>query len=132
MASSAVSFLGLFFLIAVIAGLWVGVLGLRQAGRNGAWWTMMLAISGITLGTLSFAGFSWALSTTMSGGSNALGMTIFGITSLLIPFSMLLFAIGFAIHGLRTARVNERVRELEQLAEAMSEEINRMREGGTA
>lgn len=57
-------------------------------------------------------------------------MAIFGIFSLLIPFCLVLFVIGFAIHGLKTARVGERIRELEQLTEAMSEEITRMREGG--
>ncbi|QJE95739.1 hypothetical protein [Luteolibacter luteus] len=129
MASTAVSLLGLVLMIAMIAGLWVGVLGLRQAGRNGAWWTMMLAVCGITLGTLGFAGLTFALSTSLAGGSGGAGMAIFGIFSMLVPFSVLLFIIGFAIHGLKTARVNQRIRELEQLTEAMSEEINRLREG---
>jgi hypothetical protein len=127
MASTAASFLGLFFLIAVIAGLWVGVLGLRQSGRNGVWWTMMLAISGITLGALGIVGFP-VLSSTPLGASGE-SIAILGICSAIITFGMLLFVIGFAIHGLKAARVNERVRELEQLTEAMGEEINRMREG---
>jgi NAD-dependent DNA ligase len=43
----------------------------------------------------------------------------------------LLFAMGFAIHGLRAARLANRVRELEQLTAAMSEEINQLRQLGT-
>lgn len=131
MASAAFSLVWLVFLIAVLAGLWVGVLGLRQGGRNGAWWTMMIAISGITLGALGLA----CMGSIMLGSGPSSGpspMVLVGIASLLIPFSSLLFVIGFAIHGLKTARVRERMQELEQLTEAMSQEINRLREGGQA
>lgn len=40
----------------------------------------------------------------------------------------LLFAIGFAMHGLKASRSASRMQELEQLAAAMSEEINQLRD----
>lgn len=43
----------------------------------------------------------------------------------------LLFAIGFAIHGLKATRAASRLQELEQLTAAMSEEINQLRQSGT-
>jgi hypothetical protein len=45
---------------------------------------------------------------------------------------LILFSIGFAIHGFAAARIANRTEELEQLTAAMSEEINRLREGGPA
>jgi hypothetical protein len=40
-----------------------------------------------------------------------------------------LFAVGFAMHGLRSARATERQTELEQLVAAMAEEMDQLRQG---
>ncbi len=37
------------------------------------------------------------------------------------------FSIGFAIHGLKSARATQRIAELEEIAAAQGEELNRLR-----
>ena len=125
------SIIAIVVFLAILAGLWTGVLGLRQAGRNGAWWTMLIAMVGITLSIVAYGVFMWMIIDQSSRGTfsspNMIFLTVVGLT---IPASLLLFSIGFAMHGLKTTRVRERLNELEQLTGAMSEEIDRLREGG--
>lgn len=128
MAGVGASFIGVVFFVAILSGLWIGIVGLRQAGRNGAWWTMFVGLAGISLTIIGY--FLLAL---LSFGRSSIGsgpsMVLLGLASLSVPFSLLLFSIGFAMHGLKTTRIKARLEELEQLTEAMSCEIDRLREG---
>lgn len=125
---------GLFMLsslvtLPVLVAQWVGILGLRHAGRDGAWWTMAIGVALSTLGIVMYAGgmFLWSTLGGRGGGSAVM------IAATSVPaLGSLLFAIGFAMHGLRAARAAQRVQELEQLAAAMSEEINQLRGSASA
>lgn len=108
----------------VLVAQWVGILGLRHAGKSGAWWSMAAGVALGTLGMLMSVGGMFLWSTLGGRGS---GNFLFMAASALPALGTLLFAIGFAIHGLRASRSAQRVEELEQLAAAMSEEINRLR-----
>jgi hypothetical protein len=130
MAVAGFSLIAIVVFVAILTGLWTGVVGLRQAGRNGAWWTMLTAMVGITLGIVAYGVFMWILIDQSSRGTSAPNMNFLPVMIMMIPASLLLFSIGFAMHGLKTTRVQERLNELEQLTGAMSEEIDRLREGG--
>lgn len=120
---------GLFMLsslvtLPVLVAQWVGILGLRHANKDGAWWTMAIGVALSTLGIVLYVGgmFLWSTLGGRGGGSFVM------IAASSVPaLGSLLFAIGFAMHGLRAARAAQRVQELEQLAAAMSEEINQLR-----
>jgi hypothetical protein len=107
--------LALLFVLAMVAGLWVGVLGHRKAGRDGAWWTMLVALVLISIGVLVPALTGWLL---------------LGILAVLsytfLPLGLLLFSIGFALNGLKAGRIFARMKELEQVSDAMGEEISRL------
>ncbi|HEY1123960.1 MAG TPA: hypothetical protein VGE67_20240 [Haloferula sp.] len=49
--------------------------------------------------------------------------------SIMPRFGNVTFALGFALYGLQMARSSQRQGELEQLLSAMSEEMDRLREG---
>jgi hypothetical protein len=125
----------LLFLAAMVAGLWVGVLGHRKAGRDGAWWTMLVGLILISIGILVPTVAGWFVFESFSnsragGGSPALGAPLLGILGLLsytfLPLGLILFSIGFALNGLKAGRIHARVKELEQISDAMGEEISRL------
>jgi hypothetical protein len=125
----------LLFFLAMVAGLWVGVLGHRHAGRDGAWWTMLTALILITIGmmvpALTSILFIEALSSSRSGGgSSSLGAPFLGVLSVLsytfLPLGLILFSIGFALNGLKAGRIFARMKELEQVSDAMGAEISRL------
>ncbi|TAE78385.1 MAG: hypothetical protein EAZ84_00945 [Verrucomicrobia bacterium] len=107
--------------IAALIAQCIGLIGLRRAGKNAAWWTMC---AGLILQAVSvLASFALGIIPTVP--------MVLTIAFSLPLFSSLIFAIGFTLHGLRAARAADRLAELENLASAMSEEITRLREGGT-
>lgn len=125
----------LLFLLAMVAGLWVGVLGHRKVGRDGAWWTMLAGLILITIGILVPALAGWLFFESMSnsravGGSPSLGVPFLGVLTVLsytfLPLGLILFSIGFALNGLRAGRIFARMKELEQVSDAMGEEISRL------
>ena len=125
---------GIFFMLGVIVSLailvaqWVGILGLRHVGRSGAWWSMAVGVAFSTLGLITSFALPFLFSRGIGGGSQNFAF----IASSAIPaFGSLLFAIGFAMHGLKASRSASRMQELEQLTAAMSEEINQLREAGS-
>lgn len=114
--------MGVGFLLSsvpLLIGQWVGIIGLGKANRNAAWWCMMIGILGTTLGIISFSVFLWLPQT----GFRALS---FG-SSILSRLGSLLFAIGFTIHGLQASKIHQRITELETIAAAQGEELNRLR-----
>jgi len=110
--------------IAAFVAQCAGIIGLRRAGKDAAWWTMCAGLFLHIVGTLaSYIGI-YAI------GGTAHASQVLTIISASLPlFSSLIFAIGFAIHGSRAARAADRLAELENLATAMSDEINRLRQG---
>lgn len=100
----------------VLIAQWVGVIALRRPGAPGSWWCMLtgticssLGVVALIFATIGMSGFAPYI---MLGGLSSLGS--------------FLFAIGFALHGLRSARAASRLADLEQLSAAMSEEIARL------
>ncbi len=116
--------LGTLVTLPVLVAQWVGILGLRHVGRSGAWWSMA---AGVVLSTLGFVTY-FAGAFFFSRGSGIGSEYLVLIAMSAIPaLGSLLFAIGFAMHGLKASRSASRMQELEQLTAAMSEEINQLR-----
>ena len=127
MAGSFASLIGLAIFVPFVAAFWVGILGLKRCGTNGIWWTMA---TGIALATIGMLGYITGIFIAMGGGlRNQPGswIQIALLLGALIPVGSLVFAAGFALHGLKAGRARDRQDELEQLTAAMSEEINQLR-----
>jgi hypothetical protein len=135
-----ISVVSLVVFLALMSGFWIGLAGLWRTRRGAPWWLMATGVVFNTLGPIAYAASTWMFitsmsragsgsSTPMSFGSPWLSIAI-GAAGLLIPAGIILFSIGFAMHGQRAARTQERAGELEQLAAAMSAEIDRLKEGG--
>jgi hypothetical protein len=131
----------LILFLGLMAGYWAGIVGLWKARRGAAWWLMAIGIAMGTIGPILYSAGTWMFLDSMraasaSTGSVSLGRSAFPTILMaggaLIPVGFLLFSVGFAIHGFAAARAANRAEELEQLAAAMSEEIDRLREGGSA
>lgn len=126
----------------VFVALWFGVIGLAKAGRSGAWWSML---SGLVLMTLGIVGgiagavISYQTVRVVSGpgGSSApppafevLQILVVG-AAIAVGLGLLLFAIGFAVHGLKVRRLRERIDELDMVISAQNEQLARI-DGGPA
>jgi hypothetical protein len=141
-ATGWLSIVSLILFLGLMAGFWIGLAGLWHTRRGASWWLMAVGTAFNTIGPIAYAVGTWmlidSLGRTGSGGltaSSSFGFNAWvsitmGIAGLLIPTGVILFAIGFAIHGQRAARVQERAGELEQLTAAMSAEIDRLKAGG--
>lgn len=114
----------------LIVAIWIGVINLRRSGRNAAWWMMASGITIATLGTISILASYAALFTNKSAASSGGFEMLWIVVSAVSPLGSLLFAIGFAFHGLKNARASERLAELELLTAAMSEELDQLRNSG--
>jgi hypothetical protein len=148
MSSSVSTWIGVVSLVlflALMSGFWAGIAGLWKTKRGAAWWLMAIGIVFGTIGPVLYSAGSWMLVRSLSASLSSGGATpptpSFGFSALpgllmagglLIPVGLVLFSIGFAIHGFATARTANRAAELEQLAAAMSEEITRLRQGGAS
>ena len=94
--------------------------GSRKRG-DGAWRLMAIG---------TFAAFVLVLAASVMeivGSYGSVHALASGLSFLLAPCGIILFAGGFALHGLKTARQRERVAELEKLSAAMEEEIARLK-----
>lgn len=120
------SFFGLLQILPALVTLgaqWVGVIAMRDA-RHGAWWVMMIGTAMSTLGgMLSIASM---LMMFRSSSSIVMISSVVGFHTL----GGLVFASGFAIHGLRRKAAREREQQLEAITSAMSEELRVARERG--
>jgi len=133
------SLIGIIALLGVVIAIWIGLVGLGRTRRGVAWWLMASGAVLNTIGPIALVVgivlWSNAMSRAFATAGPPRGPTIpSGATTLTIggsaaiPIGMLLFGIGFAIHGMRAARTQERVGELEQLTQAMDEEIYRLKQ----
>ncbi|WP_367871935.1 hypothetical protein [Luteolibacter sp. Populi] len=142
MASSWIGIIGLILYLVLVSGVWVGLAGLWRGSRGASWWLMGTGMLFNTLGPILWIVGTWLVFAQMtrslgsspsspppSGGNSTLVAVIAGAGGLLTPLGMLLFSVGFSLHGFKVARARERIGELEQLTEAMGEEITRLKEG---
>jgi hypothetical protein len=136
--------IGTVLLLGVVVGIWVGLAGLWRTRRGAAWWLMAVGTALNTIGPIAFVAGSILMANAVSrsvavGGGPAaslssglnipIGASVLTTAGVLaIPVGLLLFGIGFAIHGMKAARTQERMGELEQLTQAMDEEISRLKQ----
>jgi hypothetical protein len=123
MALPAYFMLGSLVTLPVLVAQWVGILGLRHIEKSGAWWSMAVGVVLSTAGLVINIASRFFLHVVF-GSSDSLFVILASIPAL----GSLLFAIGFAMHGLKASRSASRMLELEQLTAAMSEEINQLRD----
>lgn len=132
MAASFVGLIGVLPAIVVLVAQWLGVMAMRDE-RNGAWWAMMIGTAMSTLGALGtgismVALFAGASKSGISGMPTT--MLVFAAVAGLYTLGGLVFASGFAMHGLRRKAARERELQLEAMTAAMSEELQVAREQG--
>ena len=128
----SVSFLGIFSAVPaliVIIAQWVGVMALRGE-RTAAWRTMLVGTSIATIGPLiSLVALVLIIANRMGAsiwpGLGYLGLFGMGAVGLL---GNLIFAAGFAVHGLKRRAARERELQLEAITAAMAEELRVLRE----
>ena len=102
-----------------------------RGDRNGAWWTMMVGTAMSTLGALGMGVamvlmFADMSSSATSGMPNT--MVMFAAVAGLQSLGGLVFASGFAMHGLHRKAAREREQQLESITAAMGEELRVARE----
>jgi hypothetical protein len=118
--------IGFLLVLPVLIAQWIGVIALGKSGRHPAWWCMMV---GTVLTTISAVLSVLAMVIVVTGtGGYGFGVS-FLIVSGLWGLGSLVFAVGFAMHGLRSNRVMHRVEELESLIAAQGEQLNRQNPG---
>ena len=123
MALSGYFMLGTLVTLPVLVAQWVGILGLRHTEKSGAWWSMAVGVVLSTAGLVMNIASRFFLHVVFGSPD-----TFFVILASIPALGSLLFAIGFAMHGLKASRSASRMQELEQLTAAMSEEINQLRD----
>ncbi|MBK1828952.1 hypothetical protein [Haloferula rosea] len=115
-------------LLAFLVPAWVGAVALRKARPSSGAKVLFIGCVVSTVGIvltllLVVAGFAM--------GMNGPGLQIAALVSYLtIPVGMLVFMVGFALHGLQSARVVDRITELETIAAAQQEQISRLEAQG--
>ncbi|MCH7228915.1 hypothetical protein [Haloferula sp. A504] len=127
--------IGIVLWIPVLVGLWVGVIGLGKAGRGAAWWLMLVGISSLCLGLVFTVLGSFLAVQNISASIASSGATpppTFGGYQFILAggivalgLGLLLFVIGFALHGFQARRSRERISELEMVIEAQNEQLAR-------
>lgn len=136
-ASSWLSIVSIVLFLGLMSCFWIGLAGMWRTRRGAPWWLMAIGTALNTVGPIAYSLSMFMLFDSMgSRGASAPSFAtsvsvMLGISGVLIPCGIILFAIGFAIHGQRAARVQERAKELEELVSAMSAEMDRMKAGGT-
>ena len=119
----------LLFALPILIAQWFGVLGLGKVRRNAAWRFMVTGICCSALGGLTSAITTglWFFAVTSASDPLSRGFFLIYAANGISGLGSLLFAIGFALHGLQAARTNQRISELEAIAAAQGEELNRHR-----
>lgn len=131
MASSGL--IGVLFWLPVLVALWVGVAGLAKAGRGGAWWAMVSGMSLVSLGlVISVVGgilLVRSFAVARSGGGSPQMVEWMQYVAiggaLAVGLGMLLFGVGFALHGFQARRMKQRIEELEMVVAAQNDQLSR-------
>ena len=119
----------LLFTLPILIAQWFGVFGLGKVKRNAAWRFMVTGICCSTLGglTSTITTGLWFFAVTSASDPLSLGFFLINAANGISGLGSLLFAIGFALYGWQRARTTQRVTELETIAAAQGEELNRHR-----
>lgn len=115
--------------LAAVASLifqWIGVVMLGKSSRSRAWWLLVAGTLFTTIALLLI--YLAPLIVPRSYTSGDFPLMIVGWTTSIA--GNLLFIGGFALHALSLSRGTDRNKELEEVAAAMSEELQRLRERG--
>ncbi len=118
----------LVIIIPVLIAQWIGIIGIGKWQRGGPWWVMAAGTGLSTLSLLLMVGLMVMAMGVTSGTSRFAEplMFVLGMGGL-STLGSLIFSIGFAVHGLRNARIRDRVTELEALSAAQAQELSRLR-----
>jgi len=115
--------LGFFLALPILIAQWLGVIGLAKSGRNGAWWCMAVGTGLTTIGSILTPIVYFSLMRN-SGGFEKMAIYL-SIAGGFSGLGSLVFVVGFAIFGMKSRRVHERVEELESVLAAQSEQLSR-------
>jgi hypothetical protein len=119
--ASAFSLVGIVFALMVLVSMWIGVLALRKSGKHAGPRLMFFGCIALSLGLLVTVA-AWVLP--LSGPELATGFVLgLRLLVVLVPLGILLFMIGFTLHGLQVGRVYERIADLETIIEAQQEQL---------
>jgi hypothetical protein len=121
LATSSLAFI--IFRLLIFVAQWTGILALRRSSRGFPW---ILMIAGVSIGSLMVF---WPFIADLLSFEMHLSWSY--LPGLISTLGSMLFAVGFAIHGLRSARATERQAELELLVAAMAEDLQRLQGQGT-
>lgn len=134
MGAIEISALGGFLCVFLALGaISAGLVGLGRWKRDLTWWAML---SGVVLVVLGIAAWLAGIPRFVEfySGSSAGRPAWYGMIAPIglgaFSLGILIFSLGFCIHGFRVARMAARTRELEDLASTMGDEMNRMRRSG--
>lgn len=118
---------GFLFALPVLIAQWIGVIALAKSGRSGAWWCMAVGTSLTTVGSVLSLVFLALMMRGISGsGGGIQQLAIYGgVVGGVSGLGSLVFVIGFAMHGVRSKKIEGRVEELESLITAQGEQLNR-------
>ncbi len=105
---------------------WTGVVVLARAGRRADWWCMLAGVILSTASPLLFAASALGIGLGSGGAASRAILGFFSLVSLIGMAGSLLFMTGFCLHAFRAVRLMERSAELEAIASAQAEEMNRM------
>lgn len=110
--------------IPFLIALWIGVIGLSRKGRPGAWWCMLSGTCVVTLASVTYFLLIILLQSSLSNDVffQALQLTSYGHS-----LGFFLFAVGFAVHGCKVSRSQDRISELEMMNLAQATELERLR-----
>lgn len=122
---------GMLFLfgLPVLVAQWVGVIALGKVSRNVAWWCMLAGAIAATLGSFGSVFATYLVSYFMGSGGTNYYMTGVWVVSGISGLGSLLFMIGFAIHGLKSKSLVDRILELETVLTAQGEQLARQQSG---
>lgn len=114
------AFIVFFYLLnlLVLAGQWVGVLWLGKTEKNREWWCMAVGTGLTTIGRAGLLDIWLPISNPVHQQLIIGGSTHSGV---------ILFAMGFAIHGCRSSNMRKRITELETMNLAQATELERLR-----
>ena len=132
MASPFFGLLQVLPALVVLIAQWVGVMAMRDE-RTGAWWTMMVGTAMSTLGGIgTILTMVLMVSNFSSRGPSGFSASITATLAVAGVYLLggLVFASGFAMHGLRRKAARDREQQLEAVTAAMSEELRVLRERG--
>ena len=127
MTSSFLGFGALFFALPMLVCQWLGIFGLSKINRNASWWCMVVGAGASTLGSIGSSVFVVLMMMNLSSFGSSGGMLPIAAISGFSGLGSLLFYIGFAIHGMQASNGQKRISELEAIANAQDEELQRLR-----